>query len=301
MNNPEEDVIELSEEWKNKIKELCYQKEMGEMGTVHLQGWIELKQPARMAALKKLLPRAHWEKRMGSQLQALTYCTKTESQLGTPIYYGSKPTWMDLKNTLMETQTRRGKKSGSNAEILQAIRQKLVDGSTSEEIADEYFDIWVRYYRAFERYQLIKTPPRTDPVTVHVLQGPTGTGKSKWALENFEGAYWKQRSNWWCGYMGHKAVVIDEFYGWLPFDLLLRICDRYPMQVETKGGQVQFVATTIVITTNQCPSSWYRSSYFPAFQRRVSFWHVLPLLGEHETFIDYGEASQKMSENVFCP
>lgn len=301
LNNPETDELEINDEWKNKIKECCYQMEMGETGTRHLQGWIELKNPQRMSAMKRLIPRAHWEKRRGTLLQALEYVTKETSRVGDPIYFGSQSTWNDLKEHLTNNQTGRGRRSGSLSETLLEIQDKLRDGSTCENIADEYFDIWVRYYRAFERYQLIKTPVRNHEVTVHVLQGPTGTGKSKWALDTYPNAYWKQRSNWWCGYMGHRTVVIDEFYGWLPFDLLLRLCDRYPMQVETKGGQVQFVADTIIITTNQCPNNWYRTSYFPAFQRRVSFWHILPIWGEHETFTDFAEALPRMSENVLCP
>jgi hypothetical protein len=99
------------------------------------------------------------------------------------------------------------------------IRSKLSEGNsaTIEEIADNEFDLWVRYYKAFDRYLLMKTKPRNHVVEVHVLQGPTGTGKSKWAMDTYPDAYWKQRSQWWDGYMGHEVVILDEFYGWLPF------------------------------------------------------------------------------------
>ena len=184
-----------------------------------------------------------------------------------------------------------------------AIQSKLSEGRSDviEEIADNEFDIWVRYYRAFEKYLLMKTPAREWKSTVHVLQGPTGTGKSKWAMENYPGAYWKQRSNWWDGYAGHETVIIDEFYGWLPFDLLLRICDRYPLLVETKGGQTQFVAKTVVLTTNMLPCNWYKSCYFPSFARRVDVWHVLPIFGEHQQYLEYGDFLKNASENVITP
>ena len=186
---------------------------------------------------------------------------------------------------------------------LSAIQSKLSEGNSDviEEIADNEFDLWVRYYRAFEKYLLMKTPARTWKTNVHVLQGPTGTGKSKWAMDNFPSAYWKQRSNWWDGYTGHESVVLDEFYGWLPFDLLLRLCDRYPLMVETKGGQTQFAAKTIVITTNMLPCNWYKSCYFPSFARRVDQWHILPIWGEHRTYSDYGEFLKYASENVISP
>lgn len=170
-----------------------------------------------------------------------------------------------------------------------------------EKIADEEFDVWVSHYRAFERFLLMKQKPRNHDVVVHVLQGPTGTGKSKWAMDHYPDAYWKQRSNWWDGYAGHETVVIDEFYGWLPFDLLLRVCDRYPLLVETKGGQVQFVAKTIIFTTNQLPAQWYRSCYFPSFVRRVTMWHVLPFFGEHLQFTDYSLFLGAAADNTISP
>ena len=120
-------------------------------------------------------------------------------------------------------------------------------------------------------------------------------------MEFDAGAYWKQRSNWWDGYSTQETVVLDEFYGWLPFDLLLRLCDRYPLLVETKGGQVQFVAKTIIITSNSLPSNWYRSAYFPSFVRRVDHWHVFPIWGEHFETSDYAEFTSRAVENIVTP
>lgn len=178
------------------------------------------------------------------------------------------------------------------------VREKIKDGATDLTIANEYFDVWVSNYRAFERYRTLITPQRNHDVEVIVIQGPTGTGKSKYCLDNYPDAYWKQRSQWWDGYSGHKTVVIDEFYGWLPFDLLLRVCDRYPLLVESKGGQLQFVAQTILITTNSIPTSWYKSVYFPSFIRRVNKWIIMPIWGEQKDFLSYEEAAPYFINNV---
>jgi len=62
---------------------------------------------------------------------------------------------------------------------------------------------------------------------------------------------------WWDGYEGQHTVVIDEFYSWLRYDFFLRLTDRYPLQVETKGGSVHFVSHRIVFTSNTPPSEWY--------------------------------------------
>jgi hypothetical protein len=296
INNPIDE--DYPEEWTNEtIKLMVAQMELGEEGTLHIQGYLEMKQPVRLAAMKKLLPRAHLEKARGTKGDCITYCLKEETSLGT-IWV-----WQDntLKCSINEEASSFKKLTDSLLEAtigtkesmklrLCAIQSKLSEGNSDviEEIADNEFDLWVRYYRAFERYLLMKTPARDWKTNVHVLQGPTGTGKSKWAMDNYKGAYWKQRSNWWDGYAGHETVVLDEFYGWIPFDLLLRLCDRYPLMVETKGGQVQFAAKTIVITTNMLPCNWYKSAYFPSFARRVDQWHILPVWGEHQTYSVHG-------------
>jgi hypothetical protein len=308
LNNP--DDTDYPDQWPlNNIKLLIYQEEIGEEGTLHLQGYVEVIQPARMAALKKINPKCHWEKRMGSRLQAIMYCVKQESRLNGPHIYTNNG-WLPsssecelwVKNLEEQTTLKQSSKSSTNYR-LSTIRERLSEGcSTSiEEIADNEFDLWVRYYRAFEKYLCMKTPPRNHSVDVHVLQGPTGTGKSKWAMDTYPGAYWKQRSNWWCGYQGHETVVLDEFYGWLPFDLLLRLCDRYPLLVESKEGQVQFVAKTIVITTNQLPASWYKSAYFPAFVRRVSKWHIMQMWGDHKEFDSYAQFCEHAVDNLITP
>jgi hypothetical protein len=309
LNNPNDN--EYPERWNyDKIKLMVCQMELGEMGTLHLQGYIEMNQPTRLSGMKSLLPRAHLEKANGTKTQCISYCLKSETSLGTSwIMLGDTlkcstnedPDEYDsLMNSLLDPTN--GTKSSTKSRLC-AIQSRLCEGNSDEieNIADNEFDLWVRYYRAFEKYALMKTPARNWKTNVHVLQGPTGTGKSKWAMDNYPNAYWKQRSNWWDGYQGHDTVVMDEFYGWIPFDLLLRICDRYPLLVETKGGQVQFVAKTIVFTTNMLPCNWYKSCYFPSFARRVDQWHIMPVWGEHRTYCDYGEFLKFASENVISP
>jgi len=164
-------------------------------------------------------------------------------------------------------------------------------------IADEHFDLWCRYGRSFRQYKSLIDPPRDHPTEVIVIQGPTGTGKSKWAKDHYPEAYWKQRSQWWDNYEAQETVVLDEFYGWLPFDTLLRLCDRYPLYVETKGGQVNMSAKRIVITTNAVPNAWYKNVYFNSFVRRVTKWMVFPIWGEIEEYTDYTEAISRFIQN----
>jgi hypothetical protein len=69
------------------------------------------------------------------------------------------------------------------------------------------------------------------------------------------------------GYDGQEDVVVDEFYGWIPYDLLCRMCDRYPLLVDTKGGAVQFCPKRIWITSNKKPEDWYKLDMSAMFRR----------------------------------
>jgi len=178
------------------------------------------------------------------------------------------------------------------------MKEMITNGCSDQELADYDFNLYCSTHRSLSHYRFLLQKPRDFKTSVIVIQGPTGTGKSRFCMENYPNAYWKTRSNWWDGYINQETVILDEFYGWLPFDLLLRLCDRYPLSVETKGGHVQFIAKTIVITSNSVPSDWYKNVYFASFMRRVDKWHIMPVWGEVLEFTDYHEAVSHMINNT---
>lgn len=67
---------------------VCWQLECGENGTVHVQGYVEFDRPVRLAALKRWLATAHFEKRHGTREQARDYCRKEDSRLAGPYERG---------------------------------------------------------------------------------------------------------------------------------------------------------------------------------------------------------------------
>jgi len=302
LNNPDE-VVYDEDKFQN-VKLLVAGLETGESGTVHYQGYVELKTPRALSALKVLFPTAHWEVRRGNRLQAVTYCLKeyVDDQGGIPpaavrelgpfyptvngppglppggplrtagldkvIIFGHEGSIEDLLKP---------EKKRKVEEQMQEIQAKLDNGIGEDVISSEHFSVWCKYRQSFKHYKTVHQSNRTWKSNVIVVQGPTGSGKSKWALESYPGAFWKDIGKWWDKYEGQETVIIDEFYGWIPYGVLLRMCDRYPMQVEIKGGATSFLAKTIIIISNKRPDLWYPNQYFDALMRRVDEWRVVGL------------------------
>lgn len=248
INNPtwEDDPLKWS-----GVKYLVFQKERGESGTDHFQGYVQFRCNKRLSALKALHKEAHWEVRQGTHTQARDYCMKEDTRIDGPWEHGVQPA-PALKETLTLAMT------------------DVKEGMTELELAEKYGAIWSRNYRALERYRTLCTNRhRSEKTHVTVLFGPSGTGKSRSAFEGFPGCYTKPKGEWWNGYDSHPHVVVDEFYGWLPWDTLLRVCDRYPLLVQTKGGFANFSPTHIVFTSNKAPEDWYSTQNFAPLLRRL--------------------------------
>lgn len=77
VNNYSEAEIEAVKAFPaDKVLVHICAKEVGESGTPHLQGYVRFDKNQRSSAMKKLLPRAHIERRHGSEKQAFDYCKK---------------------------------------------------------------------------------------------------------------------------------------------------------------------------------------------------------------------------------
>nr|WDW25930.1 MAG: replication-associated protein [Canine circovirus] len=239
INNPTEAEMEAVKALAPDAKYLVCGKEVGEQGTPHLQGFVNLKRTCRMGALKaRLGGRGHFEVARGDDCSNRDYCSKGGDLL---IESGSP------------------QKKGKRNDLHDAINLLETSKSLSR-VASEFPEQYVKYHRGLAALLLIHprmTTPREWKTEVHVYCGSPGCGKSRLVHALAPAAYWKPRGKWWDGYDGHEDVILDDFYGWLPFDELLRLFDRYPLRVETKGGTLNFVAKRIFVTSNKLPHEWY--------------------------------------------
>lgn len=259
INNPTaEDLQAVLRTAEEKATYLIYGEEVGgREGTPHLQGYLQFdRRYRRRGVVQALGGRAWTAPAKGSPDQCRAYCKKE----GSFHEYGTI------------TCGEQGKRSD-----LLAIKKILDDGGSLLDVAQANFSDFVRYQRGFERYLELLDGRRNGVTSVYILWGDSGTGKSRTAHAFLKGAYctYDDSLKWWCGYGGGngREVIIDDFCGTAPFQTLLRLFDRYPYRVQTKGGSREFVAERIVITSNINPRNWYLSlskEHVDAFWRRVT-------------------------------
>ena len=146
-----------------------------------------------------------------------------------------------------------------------AFREKIKSGASDAILINDHFNEFVKYHRVIERVRMAFREPRNWEMDVNVFWGASGSGKTRRAFQEAgESHYFLSKGDngqitWWDGYDGQTSIVIDDFYGWLPWSFILRLLDRYPFTVQVKGGAVPFTSRRIFITSNQHPQYWYKN------------------------------------------
>lgn len=224
----------------------------------HFQGYIEINKPMTMYAIKKLIktPTAHLEPRLGTQEQAISYCTKDDTSTGERVEWGEK------------------KQQGKRTDLEIAIDLAEQNIPICEIIHEN--PKYLRYMKYLKEYQqdwIALHPMPREPPTVEVLIGETGSGKTRYVEEKEEILYKVQETSsntmFFDGYQGQEAVLIDDFKGNIRFNFLLQLLDRYNLRVNTKGGTTNWCPKRIYITSNYEPHEWYPN---------LKVWEIAPLL-----------------------
>lgn len=213
--------------------------EIGEQGTKHIQGYISLKKKCRLSAMKKIHNKAHWEAAKGNSKQNKEYCSKEGNIL---IEKGTMP------------------KAGKRTDV-DTVKEIIKNGGTMKNITDIATNYQcIKIAEAMLKYN---EKSRNFKPLIKWYYGTTGTGKTRQAFEElgFENTWISGKNlRWWEGYDAHENVIIDDFRAdFCTFHELLRILDRYPYRVETKGGSRQLVAKTMIITSAYHPSEVYKT------------------------------------------
>lgn len=250
--------IQLLTQTHSRCQYICYGVEGTEAGsTPHLQGYIEMSRSVMLGGMKKLpgLERAHFEQRLGTQTQAILYCTKE----GDFHEFGIKkndPT--DNKIDWAET------------------KKNIIKGNFD----DIHPKIYINQYNTIKRIYSdnAKLPKDLDwiepPNEWHY--GITGTGKSYTARSQNPGFYYKMNNKWWENYAGETTVLIEDVgrsHDWMG-DFLKIWADRYAFRAEVKNSQVVLRPEKIVVTSNYTPMQlWPDSGVHEPLERRFKIIH----------------------------
>lgn len=240
------------------LRYICFGEEKGEeKGTLHLQGYLELKEPRRIAWVQREIfqnKKIHLEGRRGTREQARDYCKKD----GRFKEFGE---WRE------GGQGRRNDLSS----FYDALKAKTMLEAFEEHktCAIKFFGNAQKLYGLFQRHKC----PTFRPVRTMVLIGPTGSGKTLWAVKTHPDAYMlnqDSKTHWWDGYMGESEIIIDDFDGWIDYRFLLKLLDRYKLRLPVKGSHCWAIWKKVYITSNIHPENWFPNEDYAPLRRRLT-------------------------------
>ncbi len=269
-------ISELVEKRKQALLDLptkyivCQLERGNENHRLHYQGLLILNNSQRHSYLRKRLPGAHIERCHDIQ-KSIEYCTKSDTRVedATPIIRGEPPAG-------------RGHRSD-----ISRINDLIKEGATISQIWESVPNSTLLHIRAIieiRKFLHPNLPGRRKKVWI--LWGPTGTGKTRLVRDYFkeEELYIlppnSGTNNVFFDFYDprqHRAVLIDDFYGYWKWSAMLQICDRYPMQVQTRNSSpTYFFPEHLIFTSNRSPESWYPNMNYKTLKRRIHEVHHFP-------------------------
>lgn len=218
---------------------ICYGLEVStETELKHIQGYIEFHQAQRFFHLHsyiKLLRRGkeikfHIEIANGTAEQNKKYCSKDGDfyEFGEPSYQGKRTDMIEIKEMVRE------------------------DPKSLPKIIDEHCNNPQQLTYA-QKLQPLYFQPRdpNNPPHVFWISGKSGSGKTSMVYKQFSDIC-SVSSYKWLGtnYSQNECFLMDDFRSdCISFEQLLKITDRYPMNIEFKGGFIQLNSPFIIITS----------------------------------------------------
>ena len=202
LNNPTLTKEELLEILSLSCDYCVIGDEIGESGTPHFQGYLELKKKQRFATITKLFPtgtKPHLEPKSNNstRFQAANYCKK------------------DAKYVEFGTPPKNDRKNGCNSG-LKLICDAIMQGTPLSEAMVTDAPTYVRNYRGLQDFEArVKTKqvPIKRNVEVEFHFGKTGLGKTHYCFTNYPELFKKPigKALWFDGYDGQETVLIGIY------------------------------------------------------------------------------------------
>ncbi len=231
---------------------MVYQLEKGETdGRLHYQGYVRWPNAVSLKTAKRRLGHdwIHLDA-VSVDNGAAAYCMKEATRVEGPWTFGTPP------QQVVRIDRARGLKRVAESGLEKAVLdQPGLVGAGIHGL--KYLDFVSSKKRRMDKGDSITG---FLPLSILVLVGPPDIGKSRLARSIPSKGWYKKpalKTDWWDGYCGENTIILDDFYGQIPYSELLDLLDGYPKQVQTKGGFVMLENTTWIITSNKYPTEWY--------------------------------------------
>lgn len=215
---------------------LVYGKEVGESGTRHLQGYIELAKRYRFTQVKTLLPGYHLETRRGTAQEASEYCQKDNDF----VQFG----------TISKSQQGRRRD-------LERVATLIKDGASIKEIATEEPEAFIKYHKGISVLKDLLQPKHEttahtevrfnidfDWTKTQIFLGPTGCGKTTYAIQVLPKALFCTHMDDLTKYNqdDYDGIIFDEAcFLHLPREAQIHLCD----QDQDRSLHVRYVCARI--------------------------------------------------------
>lgn len=235
----------------------CFQQEIAPTtGNHHWQMFCQY--PTNVGAKRVFLnfnvPTMHLEK-CRCPKKAQEYCSPKKKENGDPT---------PIPGTFFEWGVFKEDMQGSRLDIAE-LKEMGEEGCTEIEMFKAHYSTMLSpVAKGVMRYRYLCGQELEKPLPIVVwIHGGTGVGKSRLADREHnlyrvsKGTY---NNVWYDNYdpFIHKAVVFEEYRAWHKLSELLPLLDRYKMDVQIKGGSVNFVPERIYITSPMSPRELFK-------------------------------------------
>ena len=234
-------------EWNTLSSLDCTRRALGieegsQNSVPHIQGFLAFSKGYRLSGLKKLSPRAHWE-RCKSPLHAWNYCLK------------------DGKFTLTDNRVGQGRRTD-----VEQYRDAIKAGYTDYELCESYPHQFLKFNRTGHMRRAY-TKRRMTQTKCKMYLGPPGTGKSyKCKMEHPDADWLEYDGRFFSHYENKEVVIFDDLeLDKFEADLVKRLVNHTPMKIRVLGGYKEFTSKLIIFCTNYLPR-WYSD---PAVRKRI--------------------------------
>lgn len=243
---------------------LIWEREVGEQGTEHIQGYVRFKGRLRLGQVAQVFPRGHVSPARGTEEENQKYCSKEREAAGSD--------WGE--HGIFEASQG---KQGRRTDLTSAIA-KLKEGGL-QMVAQELPETFVKFHAGLIKLEDILTqkPPLMRSVETMILWGEPGTGKTYRAMIKYPESYKVRVGRDPFGdYKGERAIVFDEFnYEAWPIELMNELCDVYRLRLDCRYANKWAWWEQVVIISNLDPKVWWQ--FAPDVKKQAFFRRVVKI------------------------